>query len=174
MNHNWWQLEGVQRKHGIVAVRACRIHLLQGENCHGEVLLNFYWELKVHSSLFIAYFLTNVWRAVRVLGLFCLFIFCPTAPREPLVLEGKTWWVLLDDLARNTVITSDACLSLSPTSTSKISQCRFHKVYWLSSFLTTLSLISNWANIVLPESYCFPSGLMPTINYPESFFLRSA
>lgn len=48
-----------------------------------------------------------------VLGLWHMSIFWPTAPHELLILEGKTQWVLLDALARSTVIIFDTCLSLS-------------------------------------------------------------
>lgn len=54
-------------------------------------------------------------------------------------------------------------LSFTPHQPARLLNVTFTGFTDFSPFLTTPSLISNWANVVLPECYCFPLGLMPTV-----------
>lgn len=68
--------------------------------------------------------------------------FLTPASYEPFILEGKTRWVLLDDLARSTVILFDTCLSFS----HHINQQDFSILLprdVLTPFLTTRTILTS-------------------------------
>lgn len=175
MNHNWWQLEGVQHKHRIIAVMAMQDSSL----ARGTIAVEkFCWVCienfkSIQTCSFIACFLINVWRACLVLGLWHMFIFWPTSPHELLILEGKTRWVLLDALARSTVIIFDTCLSHSHHINQQDSSMLppqdlltlfiSHHPYRFHSTLSQYRLASE---LLLPPWPCTPNRL------PRVIFLK--